>query len=284
MNIDQHNIEEWLFRKVENDLSKSESKALDAFLSQHPEYRAELEAFEKTVLVPMEVVFQHKALLYRDEPKVIALWYKLPMYWAAAASVILLMSVGLWLFNNQKPFDQNVATNNETKVEQPVNIDSTKPLQNEIQNVQPQEYATNNSNVANHSQSVNEKQSRVKRNTVNSHQGVLQPQEKNLTAAVTNREAVTLNAIETGDVIQFNVIQTQPMLAKRAMPQQENYASYYGKSESAPVRFVAGALKLGGKENWARAFERYASIADKKIEISYNSDNINLHKTLFQNR
>lgn len=282
MNINQQNIEEWLFRKVENDLNANEAKALDAFLNQHPEYRAELEAFEKTVLVPTEMVFQHKASLYRDEPKVISIWYKQPMYWAAAASVILLMSVGLWLFNNQKSVDPNVATNNDTKVEQPANTDFPKPLQNQNQNIQPQEYATNESGATGN---VNDNvtQSSIRKQNHFNH-SVSEEQEKNLTAAVTNREVVTLQPIETGDVIQFNLIQEPTLIAARDIPEQPTYASYYGKNESTPVRFVAGALKLGGKENWARAFERYASIADKKIEISYNSDNLNLHKTLFQNR
>ncbi|HZG01152.1 MAG TPA: hypothetical protein VEY71_09120, partial [Chitinophagales bacterium] len=105
MNIDVTNYEEWLFRKVENDLNAEELKQLETFLVQHPEYRAELDAFEKTVLVPdQSFVFRNKQVLYRDEPRVVSLWYRNPQYWAVAASLVLILSVGAWLLNNRETY------------------------------------------------------------------------------------------------------------------------------------------------------------------------------------
>ena len=293
MNIDLNNYEEWLFRKVENDLNAEELKQLDAFLAEHPEYQAELEAFEKTVLVPDEnVVFRNREILYREEPRVVSLWYRNPQYWAVAASLVLILSVGGWLLNNRETETPSVVTNEDATpaVHQPVDSLSTKPFEQKpdvssyaaAPQVETKHDNANSNNVSSESrvhQGVERKSNRLQ--SASSEQN-----EKMLASVVTNREVVALQPLETEDVIQFNVILAQTPVAKRALPQIEfnGYSDYYASSESKPVRFVSNALKLGGKDNWARTFQRYAAIADKKIEISYNSDNLNLHKTLFPNR
>ena len=293
MNIDVTNYEEWLFRKVENDLNAEELKQLETFLVQHPEYRAELDAFEKTVLVPdQSLVFRNKQVLYRDEPRVVSLWYRNPQYWAVAASLVLILSVGAWLLNNRETYTPPVVTNENTSpaTHQPVDSVSTNRLEQKsivksyavapkVETKNDNADATDESSGSRVNQGVGRKSNRLQNTTSEQN-------EKMLAAVVTNREVLALQPLETQDVIRFNVILAQPPVAKRALPEIDftDYTDYYAKNERTPVRFVSNALKLGGKDNWARTFERYAAIADKKIEISYNSDNLNLHKTLFPNR
>jgi len=276
--INERNYEEWLLRKVENDLNASEAKALDKFLTAHPEYKEELAAFEQTVLLPETVAFKNKATLYREveEVKVIPLWYQRPAYWAAAASIALVVGLSVWVMNNNgsNQVNHNVATENkQPSVSQPV-VDSTVLPKNVAKPESRQgveSYASSNNNSNSATKPLHES---AKKNL----EPKSQSQENNFELAVTNRGDVALQSLETYPMIQFQLNQSQPI----AEPRNVSFADVK-RNESTAARLVTDALKLSGKENLAKAFERYSKLSDKKVEVSFNSPRLNLHKTLFLN-
>lgn len=284
MKINRDNYEEWLLRKVENDLSAGEVKALNQFLQQHPEYKAELEAFEKTVLVPPVVVFKNKKSLYREavvEPKVIPIWQRRPMYWAAAASIALVVGLSIWLMNNQQPSLQQdvVISTPNTNTAQPIDSASTKPFQRplEIENeIEAQTEKPNIESIA--SQRKSKPIESIEQRSEIVHQPVPQPtDEKYFATAVTKRDAAPLQLLETYPMIQFEVT----TFHQAVQPRDVSFIAQSLKAESAAERLVIGALEMSGKDDWAKAFKRYARMADKNVEVTFTSEKLNLHKTLF---
>lgn len=96
--IQEANREEFFVRSLDGDLSATEQKQLDLFLKQNPQYKKEMEAFGRTVLVPEKINFEFKEALKKKErkPVIITLFTQRSAYYAAAAAVLLL--AGLFFF------------------------------------------------------------------------------------------------------------------------------------------------------------------------------------------
>lgn len=85
---------------ADGELGEAEQKELLAFISQHPELKAEMDMYAATKLVPDEaIVYSGKEQLMKNsvEKRIISLhsWW---VYGAAAASIILFIAIG---FNNR---------------------------------------------------------------------------------------------------------------------------------------------------------------------------------------
>jgi anti-sigma factor RsiW len=96
------NYERFLLEYVDNELSVSEKRELEDFISQHPHIQQELSLLKAARLTSdLAVTFGDKASLYRRREgyKVRPLWW-----WSAAAAVVVGLSV--WLLPGQRS-DQN---------------------------------------------------------------------------------------------------------------------------------------------------------------------------------
>ncbi|SDF29299.1 anti-sigma factor family protein [Chitinophaga filiformis] len=92
------NYERFLLNYVDNELSVSEKRELEALISQYPHIQRELSLLQAARLTPdLSVTFGNKASLYRrrERSKVRPLWW-----WSAAAAVVVGLSV--WLLPGQR--------------------------------------------------------------------------------------------------------------------------------------------------------------------------------------
>jgi HAMP domain-containing protein len=88
------NYEEYLLLHADGELSEAEEKALDAFMTEHPEVRKELELYMAAKVQPeMGMVYEGKEQLLRKPARVAPLqWRSL----AAAAAVVAIVGLGVW--------------------------------------------------------------------------------------------------------------------------------------------------------------------------------------------
>lgn len=126
--ITKENREEYFVRSIENDLNASEQKALNAFLSKHPEFKKELELFSKVILPAEAIEFKDKASLKRRErkPVFVSIFSQRTTYYAAAAVILLL--VGLFFILKNEGTEQQILAdkpNNGNKTI--VNVKQEKP-------------------------------------------------------------------------------------------------------------------------------------------------------------
>lgn len=91
--ITKENYELYLFDLVEGNLSPQEVKMVEDFLHQHPELKAELDAYRSAVLeADMHVVYENKDALKRQSGR--RLIYMLNPYYSAAA--VFAVALGTW--------------------------------------------------------------------------------------------------------------------------------------------------------------------------------------------
>jgi len=65
MNINETNYENYFFLYIDKELSPAENAAVENFIALHPTYADELDQLKKTIQAPENILFEHKALLYR---------------------------------------------------------------------------------------------------------------------------------------------------------------------------------------------------------------------------
>jgi len=65
MNINETNYEYYFFLYIDKELSPAENTAVENFIALHPTYADELDQLKKTIQAPENILFEHKALLYR---------------------------------------------------------------------------------------------------------------------------------------------------------------------------------------------------------------------------
>lgn len=93
----ERNYQTVLLDYIDGELSPAESRALEAFMEEHPALRAELSVWEKTRLRPdPAVTFGDKAALYRQAEKQRVVRMDRRYWWAAAA----MLAGSLFLLRN----------------------------------------------------------------------------------------------------------------------------------------------------------------------------------------
>lgn len=115
INADQ----ELLLRSIDEELSADEQLQLAQVLHHSPALQQELNWLNKTKLqADVNIVFPDKALLYKKEqqPGLVVSFNKFARRFAAAASVVLMLGTGWWLFFREQPSQPDtVATTNGTE-------------------------------------------------------------------------------------------------------------------------------------------------------------------------
>jgi hypothetical protein len=67
MEINTQNYESYFLLYIDNELTASQKKEVASFIAANPEYEQTLIQLQKTILVPEEIEFEDKMLLYRFE-------------------------------------------------------------------------------------------------------------------------------------------------------------------------------------------------------------------------
>jgi hypothetical protein len=67
MNINRHNYEEFFLLYVDKELSAAGKKAVDVFVKENPDLRAELQALQQTVVKPDNIGLDKKDWLYMEQ-------------------------------------------------------------------------------------------------------------------------------------------------------------------------------------------------------------------------
>jgi hypothetical protein len=95
------NYESYFVLYADNELSVEEKRAVEAFVYHHPQYQGEMELLQAVRLAPdTSMVFGDKQSLYRKEKddKVIPF-----PWWRIAAAAMVLLLLGIWWMNREKP-------------------------------------------------------------------------------------------------------------------------------------------------------------------------------------
>src|SRR5690606_16978011 len=91
---DAHHLTDFLIAEQEGDLTDDQLRALHRYVAAHPEAERERLLVAHSRLLPGTAVFPGKHGLRKRTARVLPMWARM----AAAASVLLLFSVGMWFF------------------------------------------------------------------------------------------------------------------------------------------------------------------------------------------
>ncbi|MBK8340851.1 MAG: hypothetical protein IPK99_13030 [Flavobacteriales bacterium] len=132
---DRHRLTDFLIAELEGDLASAQQVALNTFLKDHPEFVRERSLVAATKVVAGAEVYAHKAGLRKHEGKVIGLWSRpMVMRLAAAASIALLLGLGIWSLMRAPQQKPQVAEVKETISGQKTSEDV---VQEQVQEKQP---------------------------------------------------------------------------------------------------------------------------------------------------
>ena len=126
--LSKHNIDYYLIREMENDLSLLERSRLNYFIKQNPEHEKTRELFRKTILPIVTEKFTAKKELKK---KVIIPLYNQFNFWAAAAAIIILV---LGIIYITRPGDENRMAEIITVQEDTINIHVNPKLSDKSSN------------------------------------------------------------------------------------------------------------------------------------------------------
>lgn len=269
--ITHHNIEEYLIRFVENDLSVEEQHQLKEFLNQHPEYREDLKAFQETVLVPSsEWIFVNKQQLLRQDGHSRILM--IPVLWRVAAALLLTASLIAAYFYYTTQLD---TTSVELVGVSRRNKQALQTQSDPIADIVPSENGQ--------SSSVTEK--RPNEQVVNNRNKYINntSPKKNMIQPVTNsmdtrpfyqsqQEYMIVSAPH--QVFEFNNQESEAL-----NPPIQMHTSIPAYRPSKNLSKVSRWLRRNGKEKLADGIDYVTQLKEKEIEISYTSRYINFQKS-----
>ncbi|MBL7700116.1 MAG: hypothetical protein JNK79_18260 [Chitinophagaceae bacterium] len=155
MQINRQTYEEFFLLYVDNELSAGGKKEVENFIAQNPDLQVEFDLIKQTVMVPdNSIIFANKEVLFKNEEsrKVVMMrWFR----YAAAAVILLALSVTGWLF-----LDENKRNTPPVAILEPQK--TIEPARNESENI-----PGNNSTIAEErsTSTTVEKQQRVVKNT-----------------------------------------------------------------------------------------------------------------------
>jgi hypothetical protein len=116
--VNESNYEEYFVLYGDNELSNEEKELVEKFVYKHPQYQAAFELIQQARLIPDNaIIYPDKNELYRterDERVIPFAWWRI----AAAAVVLLLLGVAVWIMTNknEKPgFANNDNNNTDTQ-------------------------------------------------------------------------------------------------------------------------------------------------------------------------
>lgn len=124
--ITLQNIELFLIASVENQLSETKKKELNAFLLANPSYQTELGLYQRSKLqADLTQIYANKKGLKKDGGVIIPIFVR---YAAVAASIVLVVSIYL---NNDQPTKTQLSENQKTESKKTNSKGSTKSNENQ---------------------------------------------------------------------------------------------------------------------------------------------------------
>ncbi|MDP4130125.1 MAG: hypothetical protein Q8939_08180 [Bacteroidota bacterium] len=94
MTINRNNYEEYFLLYIDRELGDAERQMVEDFVRRHPDLEKELAALRQTVVLPPDLVFEHKEALLRDEKE----RRLFPLYlWRIAAALLIVLAGGWFL-------------------------------------------------------------------------------------------------------------------------------------------------------------------------------------------
>ena len=114
MQINRQSYEEYFLLYADGELNESEMRAVEEFIDQNPDLAGELSIIQETVVKPDgSIVFENKELLFKheaEEKKVIYMrWFRI----AAAAAVLIALTLTGWIFTGNRNAAHVVISKNQ---------------------------------------------------------------------------------------------------------------------------------------------------------------------------
>lgn len=258
--VNMTNYEEYMLLYADRELSKEDEQALLAFVQQHPELQAELDAYTATILQPdTTLVFDGKEALMKNEPAKGAIWLGNWKTYAAAASVLLFVVLFAINRSGKKEIEPTIVK--KETITAPI-IDPT-PIPEIKEEVQPikEVHSTKPVNAVAVETSLPDRQ--AKRNKI---------QPKRVKEQPIIDEAVEKPITEIAKVEQANElqqIQNKPVVAVETKPEPQPEKMIEEPIDKAPIevlpkkrnRFIASVL--GKKPELLNGLEN--AVSDKVI-------------------
>ncbi len=104
MEINRNNYETFFLLYLDRELSAPEMSEVEKFVAENADLQKEFSLLRQTVLVPVQMVFDQKELLFRKEDK----RRVIPIYWTRIAAAVAVLIVGSWLITTQLARKQGV--------------------------------------------------------------------------------------------------------------------------------------------------------------------------------
>ena len=103
MQINRQSYEEYFLLYADGELNESEKRAVEEFIDQNPDLAGELSIIQETIFEPDgTIVFENKELLFKNESEDRKVFYMSWFRIAAAAAVIIAISLVGWIFLGDK--------------------------------------------------------------------------------------------------------------------------------------------------------------------------------------
>ncbi len=280
--INMQNVDEYLFRSVENDLSPTEEKLLLQFLEKHPEFKPELNAYKQTIVTPpAEVTFKKKSTLYKPDKT-----YRItimPLFLRVAAVLVLLLSVAtaIYYFLPSKHTDKN-----EIAVVRPKQTDdvdnNTTIVQPESKSSVPIVVSTSKSQASkkNPKQNYSTQQSIEPNKTEANSSSKDYAFDNNVNIPVTNPVDTSLHIYQK-DQTPLNqlIVNNQNHTQNKKQP-EATIKRRLTPTKDKKTGIVSHWLRLNGNDKLANSIDFVSQLKDKEIEISYSSRYINFQKSI----
>jgi len=97
MDINRNNYETFFLLYLDRELNPSEMSEVEKFVNDNADLQKEFSLLRQTVLMPADITFDQKELLYRKEEK----RRVIPVYWARMAAAAVVLVLGSWLISSQ---------------------------------------------------------------------------------------------------------------------------------------------------------------------------------------
>ncbi|HEY0976480.1 MAG TPA: hypothetical protein VGE21_03330 [Flavobacteriales bacterium] len=121
---DAHRLVDFLIAALENDLATDQRRALERWVTEHPEAQRAQRLIDLTRVQAPAIVYANKEGLKKREVRVIPLWTRL----AAAAGIVAVIGLGWWLMRNDtQGIDHGIAGTVKEDPAPPVPQQQTSP-------------------------------------------------------------------------------------------------------------------------------------------------------------
>ena len=97
MEINRNNYESFFLLYLDRELNPSEMLEVENFVAANADLQKEFSLLSQTILIPAQIEFSQKELLYRKEDK----RRVIPIYWTRIAAAVAVLVLGGWLITAQ---------------------------------------------------------------------------------------------------------------------------------------------------------------------------------------